>query len=100
MDIKLSQIIAGVSAYKLRQLESAYRYLKRAASDLGKGHDVHRLLAQVQLMLGYTDEARLTLNELDVLNETDAGLFAEAGLQMAGQGDLAGPLLKSYHAFQ
>lgn len=88
MDIKLAQIIAGVSAYKLKQLESAYRYLTRAASDLGKGHDVHRLLAQVQLMLGYTDEARLTLDELDVLNEADAGLFAEAGLQMAGQGDM------------
>jgi cellulose synthase operon protein C len=88
MDIKLAQIIAGVSAYKLRQLESAYRYLTRAASDLGKGHDVHRLLAQVQLMLGYTDEARLTLDELDVLSEADAGLFAEAGLQVAGQGDL------------
>ncbi|GGD75157.1 XrtA/PEP-CTERM system TPR-repeat protein PrsT [Lacimicrobium alkaliphilum] len=89
MDIKLSQIIAGISAFKLNQFESAYRYLKRAAAGLGKGHDVHRLLAQVQLMLGYTDEAKMTLDELNLLSETDAGLFANAGLKMAEQGDLA-----------
>ncbi|WP_168171465.1 XrtA/PEP-CTERM system TPR-repeat protein PrsT [Lacimicrobium sp. SS2-24] len=88
MDIQLAQIIAGVSAFKLNQFESAYRYLKRASTDLGKGHDVHRLLAQVQLMLGYTDEARQTLDELKLVNETDAGLFASAGLQIAEQGDL------------
>jgi putative PEP-CTERM system TPR-repeat lipoprotein len=81
-------IIAGTSALKLQKFGSAYRYLQQAAEDLDKGHIVHRLLANTQLLLGYTDEAGETLDGISDLQPLDSLLFADTAIRLAQIGDL------------
>ncbi|GAB3036286.1 XrtA/PEP-CTERM system TPR-repeat protein PrsT [Bowmanella dokdonensis] len=88
MDNKVAQIVAGISAYKQGQLETAYRYLTRAAQDVPHDHAVKKLLAQVQLSLGYTSEARSNLDKLNILKKEDADLFAQTAMQLASKGQL------------
>jgi putative PEP-CTERM system TPR-repeat lipoprotein len=90
LDSKRAQLIAGASALKLNELERAYLYLRKAVIGLPKESSAYRMLAQTQLLLGYTNEAQQTLGAFDNVNLTDAGLFAETSLQLALKGDFEG----------
>lgn len=90
LDSKRAQLIAGASALKLNELERAYLYLRKAVVGLPKESSAYRMLAQAQLLLGYTDEAQQTLGAFDNVNRNDVGLFAETSLQLALQGDFDG----------
>lgn len=84
-----ARMIAGVSAYKLKSFEKAYVHLgnltKRADF---QNDDISRVLAHVQLNLGYTDEAADSLKSLVDLNTSDADLFSQTGMKLAALGDV------------
>lgn len=88
MDVLKAQIIAGASALKEQKLELAYRYLTKASVGLPSSHSVNRLLAQTQLQLGYTKEAKRLLQKMELDGNVDAGLFSETAMRLAMQGDL------------
>lgn len=90
LDSKRAQLIAGASALKLDELERAYLYLRKAVLGLPKESSAYRMLAQTQLLLGYTDEAQQTLAAFENVNRRDAGLFAETSLQLALKGNFEG----------
>ncbi len=82
-----NDMVHGMSAYKLGKLERAYSSLRRAASKLPKTHSVHRLVAQLQLDLGYSREAAKTLDSLEGITDVDALLFEQAASLFASESD-------------
>jgi putative PEP-CTERM system TPR-repeat lipoprotein len=84
-----ARMIAGVSAYKLKSFEKAYVHLSNLTKRTGfQNDDISRILAHVQLNLGYTDEAANSLKSLVDLNTGDADLFSQTGMKLAAIGDL------------
>ncbi|WP_102797884.1 XrtA/PEP-CTERM system TPR-repeat protein PrsT [Bowmanella denitrificans] len=88
MNTDLANLIAGVSAYKSGQMEHAYRYLGRAVKSLPLEHIARKLLAEVQLSLGYTEEAKHALEQFKKYELYDANLFSQTGVQLALEGDV------------
>jgi putative PEP-CTERM system TPR-repeat lipoprotein len=82
-----NDIVHGLSALKLGNLEQAYGSLSRAATVLPKTHSVHRILAKIQLDLGYRTEAMQSLHSLEGENELDAILFENAATLFANERD-------------
>ncbi|NMP30541.1 PEP-CTERM system TPR-repeat protein PrsT [Thalassotalea sp. M1531] len=72
----LAKMVAGLSAYQLKDIEQAYAHLRPLEQHISNNHSVKRVLAVVKLELGYTDEAVATLSEL-------SGDGAEDFLQIA-----------------
>jgi putative PEP-CTERM system TPR-repeat lipoprotein len=88
LDSAASRMIAGVSAYRLDSLEQAYRHLHTLSQRQGFHDDgVNRLLARIQLSLGYNVEASNSLQSLQQLNKSDAELFSLIGANLAMEGD-------------
>jgi putative PEP-CTERM system TPR-repeat lipoprotein len=52
----ISHIVAGVSAYRLDQLELAHTYLVAIKDQLSYTHPARRLLTAIRFQLGYADE--------------------------------------------
>ena len=55
-DNGLAQMISGLSSFQLENYEQAYYQLNAIEERLPKGHQVHKILAVLQVKLGYTDE--------------------------------------------
>ncbi|WP_416306704.1 XrtA/PEP-CTERM system TPR-repeat protein PrsT [Neptunicella sp. SCSIO 80796] len=88
-DTLTARMIAGVSAYKLENLEKAYHNLTNLSSRTNSSNDaIQRLLAQVQLNLGYNNKALESLNSMGNLTDSDAELFALTGMRLATLGDI------------
>jgi len=91
VDTPEARLIAGVSAYKVEALESAYRNLMNLSTRSGfKNSDVQRLLAHVQLSLGYNVDAVNSIRSMTDLRIEDVDLFSQAGMKLAAIGDLSG----------
>jgi putative PEP-CTERM system TPR-repeat lipoprotein len=69
-DIPVARIIAGVSAYKMDSLESAYMHLASIKKLLPYEHPARLLLNSIRFQLGYGEEAFIELSEapLDILD--------------------------------
>ena len=80
-----SRIIAGLSAFKLEQYELAHQYLA-SLSGLPATHPVQRVLAIIQMQLGYNVDAGITLAELEDLTPQDISLFTTASFEMLKEG--------------
>ncbi|GHE89550.1 XrtA/PEP-CTERM system TPR-repeat protein PrsT [Thalassotalea profundi] len=64
----LSKVIAGISAYQLKQLEVAYSHLNSVSADLNYQHPAKKILNALKFQLGYEDDV---FNELSSVNNTD-----------------------------
>jgi len=90
-DSSTARLIAGVSAYKLESFETAYpNLLNLSKRDGFQSDDVQRLLAHVQLSLGYNDDAANSLRIMTDLGNDDVDLFSQTGMKLAAAGDLSG----------
>ena len=87
LDNKSSRTIAAISAYSVRQYESAYRHLTAIQADDPNDQQINRLMAQVQIQLGYSVDAQQTLDTLGDLSESDAMLLSNTGMLSAIGGD-------------
>ncbi|MDF2177322.1 PEP-CTERM system TPR-repeat protein PrsT [Aliiglaciecola sp. CAU 1673] len=91
----VARLIAGVSAYKLDNLEQAHKHLAAVQSMLPADHTARKLFAEIQLKLGYNTEAVNTLKQLQGLTPEDARLFTMASHELMEEGltDQAGSML-------
>ena len=58
------KLIAGLSAYQLEDIEQAYFHLRPLEQYVGDSHPLKKIIAVINLELGYTDKAIATLSEL------------------------------------
>lgn len=83
----LAQIISGLSSFYLKNYEQSYYQLNVIADNLPANHQVHKILAVLQVKLGYTDEFNDNINKLEGLSSKDAGLFSNLGMEYAKEGN-------------
>lgn len=79
-----TNLVAGVSAYKLGHFERSYDYLLQVRGD----KNVEKLIATLQLKLGYDTEVYKTLTGIDEFGPQDTPLMNQAGLSLLQGGDL------------
>ncbi|NQY65070.1 MAG: PEP-CTERM system TPR-repeat protein PrsT [Alteromonadaceae bacterium] len=82
------RLIAGYSAYILKEYESSHEHLSHIADKLPPTHPALRLLAASQLQLGLHLEANDTLGQIDSLTKDDATLVSSVGLALVKAGEL------------
>ncbi|MFT5756268.1 MAG: putative PEP-CTERM system TPR-repeat lipoprotein [Alteromonadaceae bacterium] len=85
-----NRIVAGLSAFKQNKYEIAFQYLGGIHKQLPKNHPVIRVLAMVQIELGYHDEAVDVLGDLEAISTEDANLFTTASFELLKSGNLKG----------
>ncbi len=83
----LAKMINGLSHYSLKNYEQAYEQLNAIADKLPANHQIHKVLAILQLKLGYTEALQQTLANIENLAETDAEFFADIGVELSKQGN-------------
>jgi putative PEP-CTERM system TPR-repeat lipoprotein len=77
-----NRVVAGISAFKLQQYEIAYEYLVNTADQFLPDHPIKKILAMVQIQLGYVDEAYLVLSDLETLTAEDVNLLTAASYDL------------------
>jgi putative PEP-CTERM system TPR-repeat lipoprotein len=92
----ISKIIAGVSSYKLGDLEQAYNYLNSVKAMLPAQHIVRQLIIELQLKLGYEVDAVADLRTMVELNTADPALLTMASNELltSGKKEVAEELLQ------
>jgi len=86
LNIPSNRIVAGLSAFNLEQYERAHHFLIAIAKSLVPDHPVRKVLAVVQLQLGYTSEAGDTLNVMDGATSDDINLLTTASFELLKEG--------------
>jgi putative PEP-CTERM system TPR-repeat lipoprotein len=89
IDNTYANLIAGISAYKIGRLESAYRHLSKTVDFLPKNHIGRTILIEVKLRLGYTNEALDLINDFYAEPEIMASIYSEVAKQSFSQGNVA-----------
>jgi len=79
-----NRLIAGFSSYNLNHYEQSYNYLVGLTEILPPSHPAMRMLAIVQMKLGYPVEASQALLKIDSFSEQDMQLFTEASIELLG----------------
>lgn len=85
----MGQLIAGMSAFRLGELELAYTYLSRVGPLLPANHEVKKLLAVLQLQLGFDDEAQLSFEGMTADDIDDSNILNAASRAFADKGNHA-----------
>lgn len=88
IDSTQSNLLAGVSAYKIERTESAYRYLAKASKNLPPNHMANRLLADVKIRLGETDNLVEMLDGISGQDAQKSSLLENAAMLKFREGDL------------
>ncbi len=83
-----NKIIAGLSAFHLKQYEQSHQYLISVKDNLPNSHPVKKILAMTQMQLGYTDDASQTLESLESLTEADSTLLTSASYELLKSGKI------------
>lgn len=84
-----ASIVAGLSSYHLKELEQAYKYLIRVQNYVPSTHLVNKVLAELQLRLGYIDEATITLDELIKNGAINEEFIVSASQELVKQGKIS-----------
>ncbi|MDC0602190.1 PEP-CTERM system TPR-repeat protein PrsT [Aliiglaciecola sp.] len=82
------RLIAGYSAYIVKDFEAANTHLSYIASSLPATHPGLKMLAASQLELGLTGEASEVLGNLNEVSEEDAKLFSKTGYELIRSGNM------------
>ncbi|WP_426359526.1 XrtA/PEP-CTERM system TPR-repeat protein PrsT [Pseudocolwellia sp. HL-MZ19] len=92
----LGQLIAGMSAYRLGELELAYSYLSKVGPLLPANHDIKKLLAMLQFQLGFSSDAQASFEDMSATTVNDMTILTAASRAFAdkGQIDVAQNLLQ------
>lgn len=87
LQFDVARMVAGVSAYKLGELEQAYSQLKNIEDRLPPSHPLQKVLAVVKAKLGYTDEALENYAILEGLTQSDVDILKESSLALVAAND-------------
>jgi putative PEP-CTERM system TPR-repeat lipoprotein len=88
LNVPSNRVVAGLSAFKLEQYEQAHHFLIPIAASLSPVHPVRKVLAVVQLQLGYNSEAVDTLQEMDGVTAEDINLLTTASFTLLKAGKI------------
>jgi putative PEP-CTERM system TPR-repeat lipoprotein len=86
LNVPSNRIVAGLSAFRLAQYERAHYFISTIAQSLPAEHPVLKVLAVVQLKLGYTSEAGDTLQIMDGATSDDINLLTTASFELLKAG--------------
>jgi putative PEP-CTERM system TPR-repeat lipoprotein len=87
----IAKMIAGVSSYKLEELEQAYDYLIGLEHMLPATHPINVILLSIKIKLGQTDDLVTSVARLEALknNDSDSDLLQITSLELMKIGDYA-----------
>ncbi|WP_166423998.1 XrtA/PEP-CTERM system TPR-repeat protein PrsT [Paraglaciecola sp. 20A4] len=88
IDTTQSNLLAGISAYKIERTESAYKYLSKASRNIPRDHIANRLLADVKIRLGETNNLAELLEGLSGQDVQKSALLESAAMIKFREGDL------------
>ena len=88
IDTTQSNLLAGISAYKIERTESAYKYLSKASRNIPSDHMANRLLADVKIRLGETSNLAELLGGLSGQDAQKSALLESAAMIKFREGDL------------
>tara|TARA_R110001583_G_C5662207_1_gene409774 strand:- start:74 stop:2839 length:2766 start_codon:yes stop_codon:yes gene_type:complete len=77
----ISRVVAGISAYQLKEQELAYSHLIKIKDILSVNHPAQRLLNSLRLQLGYVDESIAALSSAP-LDELDTELLTSSAQEL------------------
>lgn len=83
----IARMVAGVSAYQLKEYESAYDYLKPIEKTIPLDNPIQKVLAVVKLKLGYTEQSVDNFESLEGLTESDVGMLQASSAAMINAQD-------------
>jgi len=87
-NMPIARMVAGISAYKLQQLELAYNHLMAIESSLSYQHPARKLLTSIRFQLGYDQESFTELSAAP-LAELDSDLLSFSAKELFKQGEFA-----------
>ncbi|MGJ8694383.1 MAG: XrtA/PEP-CTERM system TPR-repeat protein PrsT [Thalassotalea sp.] len=82
-------IIAGMSSYYLGDYEQAYKQLIKVKNKVSSEHLVNKILVELQLRLGYDNEAVESINQLVESGGADTSLLTAASHELLKSGNKA-----------
>jgi len=85
-NMPIARMVAGISAYKLQQLELAYNHLIAIEHGLPYQHPARKLLTAIRFKLGYGQESFIKLSEAPLV-ELDAELLSFSAKELFKQGE-------------
>ena len=88
IDSTQSNLLAGISAYKIERTESAYKYLSKASRNISPNHMANRLLAEVKIKLGETDNLAEMLEGISGQDAQKSALLEGAAMIKFREGDI------------
>jgi len=88
LDTDSNKAIAGLSSFQLKRYELAYGYLKSLENKVPNSHPIKRILAIVQMELGYELESSETILAIENITEADENLLAKASFELLKNGQL------------
>jgi len=83
----VTKLIAGASAYQLKDYEQAYNHLKPIEGFLPNSHPVKKILAVIKLQLGYSSEAAESFIALEGLTNDDSAFLQASTSRLMAIGD-------------
>lgn len=87
LTLPLTKLIAGTSAYQLKDYEQAYNHLKPIEPFLPNTHPVQKIIAVLKLQLGYSSEAAESLMSLEGLTNEDSAFLQTSAASLVQLGD-------------
>jgi len=85
-NMPIARMVAGISAYKLQQLELAYNHLIAIEHGLPYQHPARKLLTAIRFKLGYGQESFIKLSEAPLV-ELDSELLSFSAKELFKQGE-------------
>ncbi|PKI17787.1 XrtA/PEP-CTERM system TPR-repeat protein PrsT [Colwellia sp. 12G3] len=87
----IAKMIAGVSSYKLDELEQAYDYLIGLEDMLPATHPINVILLSIKIKLGHTDDIASSVAKLNALknSDSDSELLQISSVELMKSGDFA-----------
>ena len=85
----IAKMIAGVSSYKLEELEQAYDYLIGLENMLPATHPINVILLSIKIKLGHTDDLASSVARLNAIKDSnsDSDLLQITSLELMKIGD-------------
>jgi len=85
--LPLTKLIAGISAYQLKDYEQAYNQLKLIEPLIPNSHPAQKIIAVVKLQLGYSSEAAENILSLEGLTNEDSAFLQTSAASFVELGD-------------
>ncbi|MCJ8321776.1 MAG: PEP-CTERM system TPR-repeat protein PrsT [Colwellia sp.] len=84
----VAKIIAGLSSYQLGDKEQAYGYLNPLNKYLPNSHPIKRVIAVLNVELGYAADAVQTFSDFDGYLPSDVDLMQASSFELMKSGDI------------